>query len=142
VNKKESFQTPACSELVRKAERELGAFISAVAELYGAEDARLSAIDWLDQFESINNMPGSTSHDWRLVTIRATVRLVKRLRVKHPLPNIAVPPTDTKLLATTSSSCFAFRRLLWSLHREFDASMECSAKSEEKTALNCTSGGY
>jgi hypothetical protein len=112
VNKQESFQSPACSELVRKAERELGAFISAVAELYGAEQARLSAIDWLDQFESINNLPGSTSHDWRLVTIRATVRLVKRLRVKPPLPNIAASPTDTNVSAIPSSNCFAFGRLV------------------------------
>jgi hypothetical protein len=112
VNKQESFQSPACSELVRKAERELGAFISAVAELYGAEQARLSAIDWLDQFESINNLPGSTSHDWRLVTIRATVRLVKRLRVKPPLPNIAAPPTDTNVSAIPSYNCFPFRRLV------------------------------
>jgi hypothetical protein len=41
VNKQESLQRTACSELVRKAERELGAFISAVAELYGAEQADL-----------------------------------------------------------------------------------------------------
>ena len=41
MNKQESLQRTACSELVRKAERELGAFISAVAELYGAEQADL-----------------------------------------------------------------------------------------------------
>ena len=112
MNKQESFRSPACSELVRKAERELGAFISAVTELYGAEQARLSAIDWLDQFELINNVPGSTSHDWRLVTVRATVRLVNRLRVKPPLSNIAAPPTDTNVSAIPSSNCFAFRRLM------------------------------
>ena len=106
MNKQESFQCPACSELVRKAERELGAFTSAVAELYGAEQARLSAIDWLDQFESLNNLPGSTSHDWRLVTVRATVRLVKRLRVKSPLPNIAAPPTDTNMSAIPSCNTY------------------------------------
>ena len=110
MNKQESFQSPACSELVRKAERELGAFISAVAELYGAEQARLSAIDWLDQFESINNLPGSTSHNWRLVTVRAAVCLVNRLHVKSTMSNIAAPPTDTNVSAIPSSNCFAFRR--------------------------------
>jgi len=112
VNKQEPFQSPACSELVGKAERELGAFISAVAELYGAEQARLSAIDWLDQFESINNLPGSTSHDWRLVTVRAAVCLVNRLRVKLPLSNITAPPTDTNVSAIPSSNCSALRRLM------------------------------
>lgn len=102
MNKQEYFQSPACSKLVRKAERELGAFISVVAELYGADQARLSAIDWLYQFESINNLPGSTSHDWRLVTVLATVRLVKRLGVKPPFPNIAAPPTDTNVSAIPS----------------------------------------
>jgi hypothetical protein len=112
VNKQEPFQSPACSELVRKAERELGAFISAVVELYGAEQARLSEIDWLDQFESINNLPGSTSHDWRLVTVRAAVCLVNRLRVKLPLSNITAPPTDTNVSAIPSSNCSALRRLM------------------------------
>jgi hypothetical protein len=104
VNKQEPFQSPAYSELVRKTERELGAFISAVTELYGAEQARLSAIDWLDQFESINDVSGSTTHDWRLVTIRAVACLVNRLHVKSPMSNIGAPPTDTKVLAIPSSN--------------------------------------
>ncbi len=112
MNNQESFQSPAYSELVRKTERELGAFISAVTELYGAEQARLSAIDWLDQFESINNLPGSTSHDWRLVTVRAAVCLVNRLHVKSTMSNIAAPPTDTNVSAIPSSNCSALRRLM------------------------------
>jgi len=112
VNKQEPFQSPAYSELVRKTERELGAFISAVTELYGAEQARLSAIDWLDQLEFPNNLPGSTSHDWRLVTVRATARLVKRLRVEPPLPNIAAPQAHTNVSAIPSSDCVAFRRVV------------------------------
>jgi hypothetical protein len=34
------------------AERELSAFLSVVTELYGAEQARISAEDWIDEFES------------------------------------------------------------------------------------------
>ena len=112
MNKQESFQSPAYSELVRKTERELGAFISAVTELYGAEQARLSAIDWLDQFESINDVPASTTHDWRLVTVRAAVCLVNRLRAKSPMLNIAAQPTDTNVSAIPSSNCSALRRLM------------------------------
>ena len=112
MNKQESFQSSACSELVRKAERELGAFISAVAELYGAEQARLSAIDWLDQFESINIVPESTRNDWRVVTVRAAACLANRLRVNPPFSNGDAPPTDTNVSAIPSSNCFAFRRLV------------------------------
>jgi hypothetical protein len=106
VNNQESFQSPAYSDLVRKAERELGAFISAVTELYGAEQARLSAIDWLEQIEYSNNVPGSTSQEWRLVTVRAAVYLVYRLRVKRRLPNTAAPPTDTNVSAIPSSETY------------------------------------
>ena len=112
MNNQEPFQSPAYSELVRKTERELGAFISAVTELYGAEQARLSAIDWLDQFESINDVPASTTHDWRLVTVRAAVCLVNRLRANSPMSNIAAPPTDTNVSAIPSSNCSALRRLV------------------------------
>ena len=112
MNNQESFQSPAYSELVRRTERELGAFISAVTELYGAEQARLSAIDWLDQFECINDASGSTTHDWRLVTVRAAVCLVNRLRAKSPMSNIAAQPTDTNVSAIPSSNCSALRRLM------------------------------
>jgi hypothetical protein len=112
VNNQEPFQSPAYSELVRKSERELGAFISAVTELYGAEQARLSAIEWLDQFESINAVPGSTIHDWRLVNVRAAVCLVNRLHVKSPMSNNAAPSTDTNVSAIPSSNCSALRRLM------------------------------
>src|SRR5882762_3264010 len=95
-----------------QAERELGAFISAVTELYGAEQARLSAIDWLDQFESINDASESTTHDWRLVTVRAAVCLVNRLHVKSTMSNIAAPPTDTNVSAIPSSNCSALRPLM------------------------------
>jgi hypothetical protein len=108
----EPFQSPAYSDLARNSERELGAFISAVTELYGAEQARLSVIDWLDQFESINDVSGSTIHDWRLVTVRAAVCLVNRLRVKSPMSNTAAPPSDTNISAIPSSNCSALRHLM------------------------------
>ena len=112
MNKQEPFQSPAYSELVRKSERELGAFISAVTELYGAEQARLSAIEWLDQFESINEVSGSTTHDWSVVTVRAAVCLVNRLHVKSPMSNTAAPPSDTNVSAIPSSNCSALRHLM------------------------------
>jgi hypothetical protein len=68
---------PSCSDLLALAERELSAFISVVTELFGAEQARLSAEDWLDELESMDELPGSTEREWRLVTIAAAIRLAK-----------------------------------------------------------------
>jgi len=61
------------------AEHELSAFISAVKELLGPEQAQLSAVDWLDELELMDSLPGSTSRDWRAVTIAASARLANRL---------------------------------------------------------------
>jgi len=52
MNERESFSDLIYEEQMRQAERELCSFISAVTELYGPEQARLSAKDWL--VESVN----------------------------------------------------------------------------------------
>jgi hypothetical protein len=67
-----------CAELMIRAERELSAFLSAVAELFGPEQATLAAKDWLQQFEGMKNLPTS-SRDWRLMSIAASARLAKRV---------------------------------------------------------------
>ena len=59
------------------ADRELAAFMSAVTELYGLEQGRISAEDWLDELESIDRMPESTTREWRFITIAASARLAK-----------------------------------------------------------------
>jgi len=56
------------------AERELGAFVSAVAELFGPEQARLAAEDWLEELMLMEELPGSTSHDWRRITVAVPAR--------------------------------------------------------------------
>ena len=60
-------------------ERELSSFVSAVTKLYGAEQARLSAQDWLDEFELVDGSSLSTERKWRAVTIAASARLAGRL---------------------------------------------------------------
>jgi len=50
---------------MQMAEREFWAFISAVKELHGPEQAQFSAVDWLDELESMDSKPGSTSRHWR-----------------------------------------------------------------------------
>jgi hypothetical protein len=81
MNQSESFSNSLFTAQMHLAERELSAFIAAVAELFGPKQARLSAEDWLDESELIDSLPRSTSRDWRTVTIAASARLASRLNV-------------------------------------------------------------
>ena len=55
------------------AERELGAFIRAVSELYGTECAERAAEDWLEEFD--HTELSLTAPHFRAVTIAAAVRV-------------------------------------------------------------------
>ena len=77
---------PTFAKLMTMAERELGAFISAVTELFSSEQARLAAEDWLDELVLMETLPGLTSGDWRLITIAASARLATRVNASsHPI---------------------------------------------------------
>ena len=88
------------------AEQELGAFIRAVTELFGPEQARFAAEDWVDELELMDALPGSTRHDWGSVTISAAARLAKRLNAEVNRPTPRVASTDTKVCPILSSNCF------------------------------------
>ena len=75
----ELFTNSPCADEMHKAERELAAFIGAVTDLFGPEQARLSADDWLDESELVDIPRRSTSRDWRAVTVAASARLTNRL---------------------------------------------------------------
>ncbi len=79
VHEQKNDQSPNCADLITMAERELGAFFTAVTELFGSEQARLSAKDWLDELELMDSLPGSASRDWLRVTLAASARLASRL---------------------------------------------------------------
>ncbi len=79
MNTKESFSNSICKEQTQRAEREFSAFIGAVKELHGPEQAQLSAVDWLDELELMDSQTGSTNRLWRAVTIAASARLASRL---------------------------------------------------------------
>src|ERR1700720_1552947 len=79
MNTKESFSNSICDEQTQMAEREFSAFISAVKELLGPDQAQLSAVDWLDELELMDSQPESTSRHWRAVTIAAAARVANRL---------------------------------------------------------------
>jgi hypothetical protein len=78
MNKDESFDNLTYADQVHLAERELASFIGAVKELFGPEQALLSADDWLDESELVDCPPRSTSRDWRAVTVAASARLANR----------------------------------------------------------------
>ena len=67
-----------CARLIRAAERELGAFMSVVAELHGPSQARIAAEDWIDALESAKEPFGFTAGEWRKITIVAAGRLAIR----------------------------------------------------------------
>jgi hypothetical protein len=62
-----------------------------VTELFGSEQARLSAEDWLDELALMDSMFGLTIRDWQLVTVAAPERLASRLTIalRHGTPLVA-----------------------------------------------------
>jgi hypothetical protein len=103
--------SPADADLMVIAERELGAFIRAVTELFGPEQARLAAEEWIDELESMDALPGPTRRDWGSVTIAASAQLARRLNTEVDRPRPRVASTDTKVSPIPSSNCFDPRGL-------------------------------
>ena len=82
MDNRELFSDSVYEEQSHLAERELSSFVRSVTELYGPEQAELSAKDWLDESDSMDTPCFSTERDWRAVTIAASARLAKRLSVR------------------------------------------------------------
>jgi hypothetical protein len=57
------------------AEKELRAFVHAVDELFGTEQARRSVLDWIHEIEVMNWPVGEAIPNWREATVRASARL-------------------------------------------------------------------
>ena len=98
--------SPPDADLMVIAERELGAFIRAVTELFGPEQARLAAEDWVDELELMDVLPGPTRRDWGSVTVAASAQLARRLNTDVDRPTPRVASTDTKVSTIPSSNCF------------------------------------
>ena len=116
MNSEQLFSNSTCEEQIQMAERELSAFIGAVTELFGPEQARIAAEDWLDESELMDSPPRSTSRDWRAVTVAASARMARRLAVpshRHlSLVSRLVTSTETKVSPIPSSNCVAFTLLV------------------------------
>ena len=83
-------------DLMAAAARELGAFINAVTDLYGADQARLAAEDWLLELEMTDLVPELSNCVWRTLTIVSASRLAVRLNTASG---------DTKVSPIRSSNC-------------------------------------
>ena len=73
---------PFDATLAAMAERELAAFTGAVNDLFGSEQARQSAEDWLEQLALIDWPTGETISDLRQITIAAAARLAGRINAR------------------------------------------------------------
>jgi hypothetical protein len=69
-------------DLITMAKRELSAFFCAVTELFGPEQAKASAEDWLHELMAGNDLPAS-ARQWRTLTIRAAARLASRVNASR-----------------------------------------------------------
>jgi plasmid stabilization system protein ParE len=111
MNSDESVDTSTYADQMQLAERELTSFIGAVTELFGPEEARLSADDWLDESESMGGPP-RTARDWRAVTIAASARLASRLAVAgNHRALAAATDAEASLIQYDCPSCFSFKLL-------------------------------
>jgi hypothetical protein len=67
-----------CADFITMAERELSAFFNAVTQLFGSEQAELSAKDWLQELIETQGLPTS-AREWRLITAKASTQLPNRV---------------------------------------------------------------
>ena len=69
---------PSRGDLMTMAEQELSAFLSAVTELFGSEQAEAAAEDWLRELMASNDLPASI-REWRTLTLAAAAQLARRV---------------------------------------------------------------
>ncbi len=70
---------------MRMAQRELAAFFQAVTELFGREQAELSAEDWLQEVEASGTLPAS-AREWRQITVKVIAQLAERYSGSNMIP--------------------------------------------------------
>jgi hypothetical protein len=89
--KRSQTSDSGCTDLMTMAERELSAFFNAVSEVFGAEQAEISAEDWLQEVIEIDGLPAST-REWRLITAKASTRLASRVSASSLPPSVLTEP--------------------------------------------------
>ena len=69
-------EAESMAQHLASAERELSAFVTAVHQLFGAEQAWRAADSWIEELERADWPSEAPVIDWRKVTIAAAGRLV------------------------------------------------------------------
>jgi hypothetical protein len=82
------YSNHPCPDLATMAERELSAFFNAVTQLFGSEQAELSAENWLQ-----DGLP-SSAREWRSITAKVSTRLASRLNASSLSPSLAAELTN------------------------------------------------
>jgi hypothetical protein len=97
-------KTRADADMMAIAERELGAFIGPVTELFGPEQERLAADDWINELELMDDLPGPTKRHWEAITVTALAQLARRLNTDVDRPTQSIALSDTKVSPIPSSN--------------------------------------
>jgi hypothetical protein len=87
-----------CPDFTTMAERELSAFFTAVNQLFGLEQAELSAEDWLQELIEIDDLPAST-REWRSITAKASTRLAGRVNSSSLSSSLSTSPLTEAQIA-------------------------------------------
>jgi hypothetical protein len=111
MNEHELLSDCIYEEQTHLAERELSAFISAVTQLFGPEQARASTEDWLEEAELMDSPPRSTNRDWRSVTVAASARLAGRIDAAQRRQKSLTASSVTQV-SPLSSKCLASSPML------------------------------
>jgi hypothetical protein len=82
----------------------LSAFVTAVHQLFGAEQARHAADNWMEELERADWPSESPLIDWREVTIAAAVKLVGRDKRQLSETKRKVIQSDEEMLVQGSVS--------------------------------------
>ena len=62
-------------QILLRRQKELAAYVSAVHKLFDAEQARRSALHWIEELEHMDWPSGESIPDWRQTTVAASARL-------------------------------------------------------------------
>ncbi len=91
AHKPSTTSNSRCAEFITVAERELSAFFNAVKQLFGLEQAELSAEDWLHELIEIDGLPAS-AREWRLITAKVSTRLASRVSASSLSSSLSTEP--------------------------------------------------
>lgn len=67
------------NDLLLTAERELASYYGAIERMYGSEEARKAAHDWIDKVETMDSPVNGALPNWRRATIVAADCLASRV---------------------------------------------------------------